>query len=182
MPDELIIKHCSPTLAGLKPGNIFNFDFESDEELQESFTRLNKILGTKGLRALPLIYTKGGGRAIVYIYRPGMLTEVISEDSVRSILKDLGYSPQNMNVCVAQLMEKMRKADKDSFPHEIGLFLGYPAEDVQGFMRSHARSHKLCGAWKVYGNEERAKKTFDAYNKCKADYSRRFKEIGSIEG
>ena len=60
----------------------------------------------------------------------------------------------------------------ESFPHEIGLFLGYPAEDVQGFIRNCAAKPKLVGAWKVYGDAEVAKKKFASYKKMHASLSR----------
>ena len=48
---------------------------------------------------------------------------------------------------------RMRMQIRKSFPHEIGLFLGYPAEDVAGFI-SH-KGHDFCysGYWKVYVHE-----------------------------
>lgn len=48
------------------------------------------------------------------------------------------------------------------FPHEIGLFLGYPLEDVQGFIENRAEGYKCVGCWKVYGDEEYAKQEFRA--------------------
>ena len=58
--------------------------------------------------------------------------------------------------------------EQSAFPHEIGLFLGYPPEDVQGFL-DH-RPCKCSGCWKVYGDENKAKKTFDLYKKCERVY------------
>ena len=53
------------------------------------------------------------------------------------------------------------------FPHEIGLFLDYPTEDVQGFIENQGENYVLCGYWKVYGNAEKAKHTFESYDKCR---------------
>ena len=50
-----------------------------------------------------------------------------------------------------------RLQDEAEFPHEIGLFLSYPPEDVQGFIDHHARDFKLSGLWKVYGDEAYAR-------------------------
>ena len=38
------------------------------------------------------------------------------------------------------------------FPHEIGVFLGYPAQDVRGFMEG--RKATCRGAWHAYGDEQ----------------------------
>lgn len=53
------------------------------------------------------------------------------------------------------------------FPHEIGLFLGYQPEDVEGFRRHRGRSCKLCGYWKVYSDMERAQRLFRRYDRCR---------------
>ena len=47
---------------------------------------------------------------------------------------------------------------ESDFPYEVGLFLGYPPRDVEGFIREKARRAKCTGAWKVYGDEEAARK------------------------
>ena len=51
--------------------------------------------------------------------------------------------------CLARLMERLK--DADEFPHEIGLFLGYPPEDVEGFIQE-PNGQKYTGIWKVYGD------------------------------
>lgn len=55
-----------------------------------------------------------------------------------------------------------------SIPHEIGLFLGYPPEDVKGFIEKNAMEYKCKGYFKVYSDEERAKCLFSEYSKCRA--------------
>ena len=56
-----------------------------------------------------------------------------------------------------------------SFPHELGLLLGYPVEDVLGFIRNEGRNYLYCGYWKVYGDVDAARITFDRYNQAKED-------------
>ena len=58
----------------------------------------------------------------------------------------------------------------DTFPHEIGLFLGYPPKDVKGFIEEGPRCAKCTGCWQVYGDEEKALKTFERYRKCTEVY------------
>lgn len=38
--------------------------------------------------------------------------------------------------------------------NEVGLFLGYPPEDVRCFMNDSRRGVKCTGCWKAYGDEE----------------------------
>ena len=66
------------------------------------------------------------------------------------------------------LRNQLRKTG--DFPHEIGLFVGYPPEDVDGFIRLGPEKCKCTGLWKVYGDDVQAKKTFAKYKKCTSIY------------
>jgi hypothetical protein len=68
----------------------------------------------------------------------------------------------------------------ESFPHEVGLFLGYPPEDVKGFMEDARRGVKCAGCWKVYGNGEEAVKTFSRYKKCTDIYRKELSKGRSL--
>ena len=68
---------------------------------------------------------------------------------------------------------KKRICEAQGFPHEIGLFLGYPPEDVEGFMEYGGRNYKLNGYWKVYSDEYRARTLFERYTKCRDAVCRR---------
>ena len=56
------------------------------------------------------------------------------------------------------------------FPHEIGLFLSYPPEDVKGFIENRAAKSKCTGHWKVYGDERRTRALFEKYDRCTRIY------------
>lgn len=71
MSEDIIIRNCSPTLAGLKTGNIFSCQIESKEKLIKDIRKLNSRLRSKGLRVVPLKITEQ--RAMIYIYRPAKL-------------------------------------------------------------------------------------------------------------
>jgi hypothetical protein len=62
-------------------------------------------------------------------------------------------------------MERFRESGP--FPHEVGFFLGYPPEDVIGFMENNGKGCKLCGTWKVYGDVEKARACFREYSLCR---------------
>ena len=70
-----------------------------------------------------------------------------------------------------KLIERLRAYDE--FPHEIGLFLSYPPEDVKGFIEHHAADFKYAGLWKVYGDEQRARDLFAKYRRCTEIYCER---------
>jgi len=69
---------------------------------------------------------------------------------------------------VARLVCRFRESSE--FPHEVGLFLSYPPEDVKGFINHCAGGFKCAGLWKVYGDEEKARSLFEKYRKCTEIY------------
>ena len=75
------------------------------------------------------------------------------------LLEESGYPCHSAGQCVACLIRRLRESEE--FPHEIGLFLGYPIEDVVGFIRYAGKGCKLSGLWKVYGDAEAASRLFD---------------------
>lgn len=156
MSEDLLVRHCSPTLAGIKTGNLFSCPCTSRADLTKELCRLNKKLVPKGIRVLPLRVC--GGRALIYVYRPHALECDLANQRARALLLKYGYTPENPNCCVVHLM---RRLCAEEFPHEIGLFLSYPPEDVLGFIQNRACNHKCVGCWKVYGDEQAAKNIFE---------------------
>lgn len=177
MPEDLIVRHCSPTLAGLKTGNLFSCSFTEKEELFCDIRVINKKLVPKGLRLIPLNYSNG--RALLYLFRPKKLKADLSEESTAQMLKCRGYSTDRVDRCVNQLAGKL--CCENEFPHEIGLFLGYPPEDVKGFIENRASDCKCVGCWKVYGDVKSAEKQFGKYKKCTAVYCSQWAKGTSIE-
>ena len=60
------------------------------------------------------------------------------------------------------------------FPHEIGIFLGYPLMDIYGFINNYGKNSLYTGYWKVYHNKKEAIKTFESYNRCRDFYTSTF--------
>ena len=172
MSDELLIKCGSPTLAGLKTGNMFSYAYESREEVNRDLRRLNRILVPRGLRVLPLRYNEK--TVLLYLYRIDALRKDLSGREAAQILREVGYESADSDRCVVELINKLRSAKE--FPHEVGLFLSYPPEDVRGFIENRAASAKVTGCWKVYGDEARAIRTFEKYRKCTEDYCKQWSD------
>lgn len=177
MGDQLLIRLCSPTLAGIKTGNLFSVECDDRAEFNCEVREFNMRLKSKGIRMIPVKYSKG--HVLIYLYRPDYLKRDFTNDEVCRILKEKGYSYHNADRCVAELAMHLNK--DASFPHEIGLFLGYPVADVLGFMKSPDKGVKYTGFWKVYGDEDYALKTFEKYKKCTEIYSRAHRNGTSLE-
>ena len=91
---------------------------------------------------------------------------------VAEFMSQYGYNTEDSKKAVERLKERIRQLE--DFPHEIGLFLSYPIEDVLGFIENRGKNYILNGYWKVYGNEEEARKSFFKYRKCTDVYHKLF--------
>ena len=177
MPEELLVSHCAPTLAGLKTANLFSCSCPCPAQLAQEVTRLNKQLNSKGVCVQVL--SNRGKRALIYVYRPKRLEKDLNHPDALCFLKQCGYQNGCALDLVQQLQEKL--CESQDFPHEIGLFLGYPPEDVYGFIENKAMHAKCVGVWKVYGDEQAARKKFELYRKCRRVYCECFRKHRSFD-
>ncbi|MDR1142642.1 MAG: DUF3793 family protein [Spirochaetaceae bacterium] len=164
LPDELrriIVRHLSPVLLGCKPGALFTVPAAGCAVLADLLPRR--------LSLTALRYGENG--TLVFVFDGEELEKTIASAAAGAVLAGLGY-PAGAPVLSVVAHLKKRFAG-GAFPHEIGLFLGYPVDDVLGFVEHKGRNYKLCGYWKVYGDVERAKLCFRRYDMC----SRRLRAV-----
>ena len=160
MSEQQLVRQCAPTLAGIKTGSLFTCPVESWNVLKDQLRGWNGVFRKKGLRLLPLRVKNR--RVLLYLYRPKLLARDLQAPEAAALLEACGYAPLEGASCLPRLIRRLKHSPE--FPHEIGLFLGYPPKDVEGFM--HSRDDcLLCGLWKVYDNPEGAQEQF---RKCRA--------------
>ncbi|PWL93436.1 MAG: DUF3793 domain-containing protein [Clostridiales bacterium] len=177
MREELIIKHCAPTLAGIKTGSIFSCIFESDEEIKENLRRLNRIFVSRGIKIIPLRIREN--RVLMYVFRPEFLKKDLKNAKTLRVLENMGYCCQSPEKCVIRLIKRLNESIE--FPHELGFFLGFPPEDVCGFIENRGCCCKCSGYWKVYDDEEKAKDIFKQYKNCTELYKSMFEKGSTLE-
>ena len=170
MSEEVIVRLGAPTLAGIKTGSLFTCAYSSRKNVEESLLRLNRCFAPKGLCLLPLRYSEKN--VLLYLFRPAELSRDLRDQEAAKLLRQEGYPCGSCGKCLAVLTQKLRAGG--DFPHEIGLFLSYPPEDVKGFIENRAANYKLSGLWKVYGDEKKAKELFAKYKKCTDIYCERY--------
>ena len=170
--EELIVRHCAPTLAGMKAGSLFGYRFASHSSLLQEVSRCQELLKGKGI-TLSVVQIQNH-RALIYVYRPNLLRNHWQCPEVRSFMERYGYHTANPEQAIQILTRRLQT--QVGFPHEIGLFLGYPFADVQGFIQNKGKNCKCCGCWKVYCNEQQAKQQFERFAKCTQVYCKCFLE------
>ncbi len=177
MLEQLLIEHGAPTLASLKVGNLIQTAVSDDAAFEEERIRLTKMLAMKGVSITVL--KKKDGHALIYLYRPQALKKLLSCPLIQSFLMKEGYRYNSLGTAVGTLRKRLNQSD--GFPHEIGIFLGYPLEDVTSFIDQGGRNCVLCGCWKVYHNACQAQKTFDKFDHCRKVYTRLYQNGWSVE-
>ena len=170
--ETVMIEQCAPVLAGLKPAGLFRYETRDRADLARRVAGWNAQLNPKGLQVRVLRGCIATRQYLVYVYRAAKLQTVLADAAVRGFLAREGYRlPEDAADCNALLDQLSLRlccaAEAADFPHEIGVFLGYPLEDVIGFCRHKGEGCKLCGYWKVYGDVESARKSFALFDRCR---------------
>ena len=176
MSGNQLVRGCAPTLAGIKTANLFSAKCDSINEAETVVREWNRQLGPKGVCAKILQFD--GKRALIFVFRVSHLTSDLRREEVQKYLGELGYNTYNLSHCISHLSGRIR--NEGEFPHEIGLFLGYPVDDVKAFIKNKGKGFKCSGLWKVYSNEEEAIKIFEKYRKCTRIYCMKFQEGFSL--
>ena len=168
MLERYLIEHCSPTLASFKTANLFNMPYDSWEGLESQIESLTQQFAEKGISLS--VVRKREGTALIYVYRRQKLKEDLARPGVAGFLEGCGYTDIDVDRAIKRLRMRLEKGE--DFPHEIGLFLGYPLGDVRGFIENAGKNSKCAGCWKVYCNECETMKLFKKFRKCREIYLR----------
>ena len=66
-----------------------------------------------------------------------------------------------------QAEETVRQWNRTLNPKGVyAVIMRYPIEDVKDFIKNEGKNCKLAGTWKVYHDEQNARKTFCKFKKC----------------
>lgn len=160
--EQILAAYCAPTIEGIKTASLISVKKEFCVDFAKQLKEAAILLKDRGIYIYKLVECPK--RAILLIYNKDELEKKLKKREYSDYLKEADYDLENFNLngVLFQLALRMRKAE--GFPHEIGVFLDYPLEDIKGFTENCGENYKCCGYWKVYGDEEKAKETFCAYD------------------
>ena len=175
--ETVMIEQCAPVLAGLKPAGLFRYETRDRADLARRVAGWNAQLNPKGLQVRVLRGCIATRQYLVYVYRESRLRAVLAQPQVRDFLCREGYTLPEQSDDYAPLLRQLsrRLCCEADFPHEIGVFLGYPLYDVVG------RNFTCCGCWKAYGDPSAAQRHFAQLNKCTTVYLRLFRSGTPIQ-
>lgn len=160
--EKHLAMHTAPTIMGVKCANMFSVK-QSDRAVEECIRSFSRDASLCGLKMKQLCKCKE--RSLIYVYHEKLLTAWLGSPEVSAFLSDFGYTPDMSLDKKLDILSK--RISCDEFPHEVGAFLGYPIEDIRGFIENQGKNCLLCGCWKVYSNAEQAQRTFKMYDRCR---------------
>lgn len=155
---------CAPVLAYIKPSNLLIVKSEICHKLKIDIIEANANY--------KLLY-KAQNKYIYLIYRKKAIEHLLSMKKNSNYLKTMGYEEYILNndvdAAIDYLALRLGYAldNKHGFPHEMGVFMGYPLEDVLGFIENNGQNYQLSGYWKVYQNKDVAVRIFRQYDSAR---------------
>ncbi|MCK4519166.1 MAG: DUF3793 family protein [Candidatus Omnitrophica bacterium] len=105
----------------------------------------------------------------VLFYNPEVLFKTVTQPENHTFLKKFGYSScKSIEDYLDTLKKRFCTFDKSDplFPHEMGIFLGYPLKDVKGFIEKGTLPLTATGRWQVFGAPEESKRLMRMRNKA----------------
>lgn len=155
-----IALQCAPLLSGLKISNLFNVS-------KEQIPLVKKIFGGTNISYYILLEQKD--TVALFLYRREELLAYMSREDVKKLLKEYGYKEASVESSLSLLAKRYHahRVRQAEFPHEMGVFLGYPVEDVVGFIKHQGKECLGVGYWKVYENMPQKKRLFDQFERAK---------------
>lgn len=149
---------CAPVIANLKASNLLIVQNENVEFVKE-------ILSETDLSYR--IILKSNERVTFFVYRAFLLEEYLADRSVIELLSKMGYSEFTLSHLLEwfQYRYQQYEAGNLEFPHEMGVFLCYPMEDVIGFIENKGKNYLHSNYWKVYHNLDECLTIFREYER-----------------
>ncbi|EJO5346318.1 DUF3793 family protein [Clostridium botulinum] len=156
---SLLLYLIAPTLDGVKPSTIVTLS-TSGKNLDFLWSKYKKdFLTVYKINCIEL--KKTDKCTTVLFYHKKALNNVLYNKYNLEFLKEIGYKDFSNE---ESFLLELKSRFKDTCPHEIGIFLGIPIEEVKSFIQDPKRKCIYCGYWKVYNNLHKSKKQFTAYD------------------
>ena len=148
----------APVIAGYKPASTINLS-----KVSKWNPRCKSFIEELGLEYILL--REELNTVIILVYRRDLLEGYVQESVNRQFLLKLGY---HEFVSLDEDLLKLRERyNLYHCPHELGVFLGFPIDDVEDFMECTSKKCLLCGYWQVFNDKEKALRTFRLYDESK---------------
>ncbi len=158
-----IVSSAAEVIAGVKPANLIRI-VERSLPCGRSMYHLwhehsGEVLHGASIRVVTLRSDQDG--VSLLFYHPELLAKRLSSRTMQSFLAGRGYpQPLTLDTALAHLQQVCQIEES---PDEIGMFLGYPAKDVRGFIAGKTRPWPGRCLWRVYGPPQRSLRLYQRF-------------------
>lgn len=143
--ENQLVLQCAPLITGLRISNLLI--------IRRCYLQdLNHLLEGSCIR-MRILYAESE-KLTILLYHFNLLSSYMAVEKVREFLKMEGYEELDVEAILIKFTRRYhdyREGGRE-FPHELGLLLGYPFEDVEGYIRNDGKNFLYIGYWKVYAN------------------------------
>lgn len=159
LSDIQLAFHCAPLFMGLRISVFMMISKKQEKSIHEMILGMNLSMA---------VISRRGEKMGVLIYHPDRLLDYFKEPRVKELLRTVGYEEGDFIHCIGKFSKHYQNylEGKQEFPHEMGIFLGYPPEDVRGYLNNSGSNFLCSGYWKVYENESVKKQLFERMDKA----------------
>ncbi len=159
-----ILEMIGAVILGSKPAEIINIP-GSSEDKQVKLSQIESFFSHCSRITYRIITTHDGGKRVLFINEESM-EKLLSNKRCVNFLKFVGYpSEYKINDYMDELVFRLQS---EEFPHEIGVFLGYPLKDVLGFMGYGKNELVEIRNWRIYGDKEISYEVYNNFMRDKA--------------
>jgi hypothetical protein len=164
-----LMLECAEVLGEVKPANlipIVNRARPCGRNLYQLWQNHHEELAARVADVTFIVLQAKPQAFLLLCYNRKQLERHLAHAGIRALLHKTGYEAGAS--CASQVAELCRRIGaNDSFPHEIGLFIGYPAKDVAAFMGLVKLPFTCQGPWKIYGNPVQSLGLAEQYRCCR---------------
>jgi len=155
-----IVTQCAPVLKGVKASNLITVEPGQSHQVKTYLKTTNVI-------CILLYHDKH--REVLFLYRDDLLKDYIKQTKVKHFLASYGYLDTGIAAILIRLRSRYQRyaSGIQEFPHELGVLLEYPVDDVRGFIRHKGKHCLMERYWKVYHDPEGARRTFQMYDQAR---------------
>lgn len=158
--EKQVALQCAPLLTGVKISNLLIVASSKKEDIIKMFNKTEISYFT---------LHESSSKITFLLYNESKLLSYIEKDESKLAMSMFGYEDYGIYNVLNECRERYKRymSGEEVFPHELGIILGYPVEDVLGFIRNKGKNYLYSGYWKVYGDLEGKLRVFDSYNEAK---------------
>lgn len=177
------VRSAAGVIGGQKPAALFSLRSASAPssscELAEVIDVYARELARYGLVLLVLGQVRD--RIMFLAYSERAVAQLLMRPENRKLLAAYRHPTRSSAGLMGSLARRLvayYRRESAGFPHELGLVLGYPLEDVLGYL--HGGRETCRGPWRAYGDEAVARRLFERLERCEAQLKRRYAAGASL--